>query len=89
MKPTSKLSSSQLAMPDSQVQRLRRLGEESLKRSDCFQAAHFFNESRKQLHHLEAKVTEVLGAAAWDCFLWEQTCPILTWSKAFRVGVFP
>lgn len=43
------------------VHRLRRLGHESLKRSDCYQAAHYFNLSREQLHKKEANVTEVLG----------------------------
>lgn len=42
------------------VHRLRRLGHESLKRSDCYQAAHYFNLSREQLQKTEADV-EVLG----------------------------
>lgn len=43
------------------VHRLRRLGHESLKRSDCYQAAHYFQLSREQLQKMEANVTEVLG----------------------------
>jgi hypothetical protein len=36
------------------VHRLRRLGHESLKRSDCYQAAHYFQLSREQLQKMEA-----------------------------------
>ncbi|CAL1153819.1 unnamed protein product [Cladocopium goreaui] len=46
---------------EDEVHRLRRLGHESLKRSDCYQAAHYFQLSREQLQKMEANVTEVLG----------------------------
>ena len=39
---------------DLQVNRLRRVGNDQLKRSDCYQAAHYFNVSRQVLAKLEA-----------------------------------
>ena len=37
-----------------QVNRLRRVGNDQLMRSDCYQAAHYFNVSRQVLAKLEA-----------------------------------
>lgn len=40
------------------VNRLRRVGNDQLKRSDCYQAAHYFNVSRQVLAKLEGNITE-------------------------------